>query len=237
MTTDLDRAVRSSLGDIIATAPEPEDEPMRLLAVGSDTRMRRPYLAVAASLVVVAGFVALSAREDQSVGSPAANQEATAPTMAATTTGPAQTFSPTMDPLTDLGGPSDAVLLFTSTLGAFGEFRLYESPSTGELYLVRRGSSGSSYGSFDRATYESGQAWSLQGEAGGSLLYGLTPPSFPVTVTFGDTTVLSDENGLWFTLVPDDLPGFRITSPSGTINVDLVTSDEVSQTTVSTISE
>ena len=30
MTTDLDRAVRSSLGDIIATAPEPDDQPMRL---------------------------------------------------------------------------------------------------------------------------------------------------------------------------------------------------------------
>jgi LysM domain/PASTA domain len=61
MTADLDRAVRSSLGDIIATAPEPDDQPMRPGADGSETRTRRPYLAVAASLVVLAGVGALVA--------------------------------------------------------------------------------------------------------------------------------------------------------------------------------
>jgi len=61
MTTDLDRAVRSSLGDIIATAPEPDDQPMQLGGVGSETRTRPPYLAVAASLVVLAGVGALVA--------------------------------------------------------------------------------------------------------------------------------------------------------------------------------
>ena len=61
MTTDLDRAVRSSLGDIIATAPEPDDQPMQLGIDGGDTRTRPPYLAVAASLVVLAGIGALVA--------------------------------------------------------------------------------------------------------------------------------------------------------------------------------
>lgn len=66
MTKDLDHAVRSSLGDIIAAAPEPDDQPMRLVTVGSETRMRRPYLAVAASLVVLAGvggFVAIGSND------------------------------------------------------------------------------------------------------------------------------------------------------------------------------
>ena len=84
---------------------------------------------------------------------------------------------------------------------------------------------------FDRSTYESGQAWGLEGQPGADLLYGLTSPSFPVTVAFGDTTVSSDENGLWYTLAPHDLPGFTITTPNETINVDLVTSAETPQTT------
>ncbi|MFN6118813.1 MAG: LysM peptidoglycan-binding domain-containing protein [Actinomycetes bacterium] len=67
MTTDLDRAVRSSLGDIIATAPQPDDNPARLLADSGATSTRRPYLAVAASLVVLAGvggLVAIGANND-----------------------------------------------------------------------------------------------------------------------------------------------------------------------------
>jgi len=61
MTTDLNRAISSSLDDIIATAPEPDDQPMQLGGVGSETRTRPPYLAVAASLVVLAGVGALVA--------------------------------------------------------------------------------------------------------------------------------------------------------------------------------
>ena len=61
MTTDLEHAVRSSLGDIIAAAPEPDDQPMRLVTVDSEPLKRRPYLAVAASLVVLAGVGALVA--------------------------------------------------------------------------------------------------------------------------------------------------------------------------------
>ncbi len=102
MTTDLDRAVRSSLGDIIATAPEPDDRPMRLVAVNNETSTRRPYLAVAASLVVLAGVGGLVAigTNDTTPVSPAAaptgtdNPSAPAPATApATTTVPGQTAS------------------------------------------------------------------------------------------------------------------------------------------------
>jgi hypothetical protein len=67
MTKDFEHAVRSSLGDIIAAAPEPDDQPMRLVTVGSESRMHRPYLAVAASLLVLAvvgGLVALGSNDD-----------------------------------------------------------------------------------------------------------------------------------------------------------------------------
>ena len=74
MTTDLDRAVRASLGDIIATAPEPVDQPMQLVRVGDATPPRRPYLAIAASVVVVlagvAGLIAVRADDRTPAGSP-----------------------------------------------------------------------------------------------------------------------------------------------------------------------
>ena len=53
MNIDFDNAVRSSLGDIIAAAPEPPERPMRSVTVGNDARLRRPYLSVAAALVVL----------------------------------------------------------------------------------------------------------------------------------------------------------------------------------------
>ncbi len=53
MNIDFDNAVRSSLGDIIAAAPEPHERPMRSVTVGNDARLRRPYLSVAAALVVL----------------------------------------------------------------------------------------------------------------------------------------------------------------------------------------
>ncbi len=95
MTTDLDRAIRSSLGDIIATAPEPDDLPMRVATIDSETRPRRPYLAVAASLVVVAGvgaLVAINANDAAPVApaeAPIATDESLEPaqvTVATTTT-------------------------------------------------------------------------------------------------------------------------------------------------------
>jgi hypothetical protein len=98
MTADLDRAVRSSLGDIIAAAPEPDDHPAQLLADSGATSMLRPYLAVAASLVVLAGLgglVAIGANNDTDpIQTGAANDPSeTSPATAATTTLPGQTTS------------------------------------------------------------------------------------------------------------------------------------------------
>lgn len=90
MTADLDHAVRSSLGDIIATAPKPDDQPMRLVMVGGETRVRRPYLAVAASVVVLAGVGALvtlgtnDANTDSPAAAPLATDDASAPEPVAT---------------------------------------------------------------------------------------------------------------------------------------------------------
>ena len=79
MTKDLDRAIRSSLSDIIDAAPQPDDQPMRLVPVNTETSTRRPYLAVAASLVVLAGVGGLVAigTNDGTPGSPAAAPIAT----------------------------------------------------------------------------------------------------------------------------------------------------------------
>ena len=91
MTTDLDRAVRSSLGDIIATAPQPDDHPAQLLADSGATSKRRPYLAVAASLVVLAGvggLVAIGTNNDAAPTQPGAANDPTetSPGIADTTT-------------------------------------------------------------------------------------------------------------------------------------------------------
>ncbi len=93
MTTDLDRAVRSSLADIVATAPEPDDQSMRLVPVGGETRLRRPYLAVAASLVLLAGLGALIAisTNDAAPLDPAASPIATDDSSAPMTTTPITT--------------------------------------------------------------------------------------------------------------------------------------------------
>lgn len=74
MTTDLEHAIRSSLSDIIGAAPQPDGQPMRLVTVDNETSTRRPYLAVAASLVVLAGVGGLVAigTNDHTPGSPAA---------------------------------------------------------------------------------------------------------------------------------------------------------------------
>lgn len=96
MTTDLDRAIRSSLSDIIDAAPQPDDQPMRLVTVNSETSTRRPYLAVAASLVVLAGvggLVAIGTNDGTPVtpsAAPIATDHSSAPT---TSTVPGDTAS------------------------------------------------------------------------------------------------------------------------------------------------
>ena len=230
MTVDLDDAVRASLADIVAAAPPPGEEPTRMVTVDSGAPSRRPFLAVAASLIMLVAIGALvfvSTRELSSSQS------------AATATGSPST---TIDPfagldLTENDVPADLVLQFTASLGEFGQLWVYDSDSTGQLYFIRRGaSSGDSFGQLDRSTYDSGQGWSLEGQPGAQLLWGLAPPSLHLTVAFGTTSVSADENGLWYTTAPYDLPGFTITTPTGTFNVDLVTSSESPQTTVATTS-
>lgn len=97
MTADLDHAIRSSLGDIIAAAPHPDDQPMRLVTVDRETPTRRPYLAVAASLVVLAGVGVLVAigTNDPARSSPAAAPVGTddSPATAPATSLPTDTVS------------------------------------------------------------------------------------------------------------------------------------------------
>lgn len=206
-----------------------------------DRRRRTGLLVAAAAVLVVGGIAGLSSREPQLSDS----QEATGngPVTASTSDAPASTInddtSTTIDPLSDLNlppgaMPPDLVQRFTSSLGEFGQLWVYDSSSTDPIYFVRRGPDETQFGNFDRSTYESGQGWGLAGQPGPDLLFGLTSPSFPVTVTFGDTTVSSDDNGAWYTLVPEDLAGFTITTPNDEINISLATSAETPQTTTVT---
>lgn len=56
MNDQLDRAVRSVLTDIISTAPERDDQPIRTVGlVGTPSRAGRPYLMVAAAALAVVG--------------------------------------------------------------------------------------------------------------------------------------------------------------------------------------
>lgn len=102
MTTDLDRAIRSSLSDIIDAAPQPDDQPIRLVTVNNETSTRRPYLAVAAALVALAGVGALVAisNNDRTPISPAAAPVTTDDTSAAGTPS-VPAVEPTLFPVLD----------------------------------------------------------------------------------------------------------------------------------------
>ena len=90
MIADLDHAVRSALGDIVAAAPHPDDQPMRLVTVETDEPTRRPFLAVAASLALLGGVGTLYAisTSDSTPTSPAsapiATDDSSSGTVAAT---------------------------------------------------------------------------------------------------------------------------------------------------------
>ncbi len=115
MTTDLDRAVRSSLADIIATAPEPDGQPVRLVTVGIETPTRRPYLAATASLLVVAGVGALIAIKYNDTtpvapaATPIATDDSSQPLSTTTTllggTEPAPAEAPSTNPSCAISGP------------------------------------------------------------------------------------------------------------------------------------
>jgi hypothetical protein len=114
--------------------------------------------------------------------------------------------------------PADAVLRFTAPLGRHGQLWVYDLRTSGGVCTVRVSSDGKEgCGVFDAATYDSGQAWALQGDpasSAGTLLWGVVPPSLRVTVTAGDTTVTADDDGLWFLEFPDDANEFTITTPT-----------------------
>ena len=66
MNDQLDRAVRSVLTDIISTAPASDEQPIRTVGVEPPSRTGRPYLMVAAAVMVAVGVggVALVSSRD-----------------------------------------------------------------------------------------------------------------------------------------------------------------------------
>lgn len=87
MNDQLDRAVRSVLADIVDTAPQPPEQPARLLTIDDPaTERRRPVLGAAAAVIAVAGIggvALLSGRSD--APAPAAQPPETAATIPSTT--------------------------------------------------------------------------------------------------------------------------------------------------------
>jgi len=64
MTANLDHAVRSALVDIMATSPTPEALPTAIVAACDERSFRRRSVAIAASVVILAGVGALVALTD-----------------------------------------------------------------------------------------------------------------------------------------------------------------------------
>lgn len=192
---------------------------------------RRPLWLVAAAAAVLligaAGSLALGTQRS-SLNDPSDGAKVKLPTTA-------QTAS-TLDPLIDFGRPpgewpADLVQRFTSSVGDFGQIWFYDSATTNRIYFVRRGGDGSSYGYFDHATYDAGLAWGLEGRPGPDLLYGLASPSMAVAISVGDIIVPSDQNGFWYTIAPEGLENFAITTRDGTVKVEPAATVERTQTT------
>lgn len=106
MNDQLDRAVRSVLTDIVATAPERDDHPIRTVGVQPRSRVQRPYLMVAAAALALVGVggVALVNNRDTCT-SPASTPAADLPATVATSTPdtPATTVpTPASAPMADL---------------------------------------------------------------------------------------------------------------------------------------
>ena len=98
---------------------------------------------------------------------------------------------------------------------------MYDSASTSQVCFVRHLDDTTSAGCLDQLTYTTGQGWSAESNHGASLLWGITPPTNPVTVTIGTVTVSSDENGLWFTVPPSGATAFTISTESYLGSYDL----------------
>lgn len=130
------------------------------------------------------------------------------------------------DPLADLdlpdgAVPDDLVLRFTSRLGEQGQIWVYDSVGTVQVCSVRHLDDSTGFACLDLATYNTGQEWNLEGMHDTELLWGLTSPSNPVTITIGDVSVVSDRNGLWYTTPTADATSFAITTSTGTTSYDI----------------
>lgn len=229
-TAEQREADRSS----VASARVPLDQ-----AVGrsSTRRSLQPVAAVAAALVVtVGGLAALGSRNTADPADPAASGPAPAETVG--------TVQPSvLDPITsgaiatDLSDgalPDDLVVRFGAELADASQIWVYDSASTDQVCFVRVAGDTQSAGCVDPTTYQTGITWSLEGTGTAALLWGLTPPSIPVTVMIGDRTIESDSNGLWYTAVPADATSFTITTPTGATTVPIVTTPVATTTTDAT---
>lgn len=88
MNDQLDRAVRSVLTDIISTAPERDDQPIRTVGVvETPSRAGRPYLMVAAATLAVVGVGGVALVNSRDTGhAPASAPPASLPVAVATST-------------------------------------------------------------------------------------------------------------------------------------------------------
>jgi hypothetical protein len=147
MNDQLDRSVRSVLADIVDAAPEPTEQPSRLLTIdGPATGRRRPVLAAAAAMIAVVGLggVALLSSRGEAptpaaqMGSPSALAFAT-PTVRMSADSVevivgANVFTPTAATVDSDPGSADYTTLELSWIEGGAERRLY-------MYFASDGSS------------------------------------------------------------------------------------------------
>ncbi len=179
--------------------------------------------AAAAVLLVVAGLTFVGGGDAEPVPAP---PNAAGVTDSTNTSDDEPAPLSSDDPLADLGlpdgaVPDDLVLRFTSRLGEQGQIWVYDSVGTVQVCSVRHLDDSTGFLCLDLATYNAGLGWGLEGMHDTELLWGLTSPSNPVTITIGDVSVVSDRNGLWYTTPTADATSFTITTSTGTTSFDI----------------
>ena len=149
MNDQLDRAVRTVLADIIATAPERDDQPIHTVTVDSlEAGRRRPYLMVAAAALAVVGVGGLAIVTNQHAGTtPTSAPTASTPLASDPTASDRPSASP-LGPLLPTELEADAIPLVTpggSGWELTNAFAVSGSPVTGgyEGATVFVGESGS----------------------------------------------------------------------------------------------
>ena len=91
----LRRAVRSALGDFVASSPASSDPPMRGFGVGGPSRRKRPVLSLAAGITVAAGLIGIGLLANRDDGSTrtSSSDPTLAPTAAVASTDVASTVT------------------------------------------------------------------------------------------------------------------------------------------------